>query len=192
VGEVATRSASGGPTSPTAKYFVAVEPPAAMRRGLRRVMTELGDRAPVPHITVRDPRGLTRDLWWLSKCRRVATATPNVTMAFGPVRTFERRILYLAVHSEGLNSLHDALASAVPTSPESATATATQFVPHVTLGRFSSVDHELVARAQSLVDQFVPTAPICATEIVVYRRVGDEPYRPWRRLSLRRPSLTDR
>ncbi len=170
------------------KYFVAIEPPEPTRSLVANIMVQLGDAAPVPHITVKAPGGLAPDLAWLPEVQDVARRCPVFKVALGQPGTFGVHVLYLAVRSREIHHLHDQLERRVAllSSETGQSVEGGEYVPHLTLGRFDTGEEDRLRTAQSLVGGLVPFEPFVAHEIVVFRRDGDGPYSAWRRLRLGR------
>jgi 2'-5' RNA ligase len=170
------------------KFFVAIEPPEPTRSLFRAVMVELGDSAPLPHITVKAPEGLTPDLNWMAGVQDVARHCQPFRVCFGLPGTFGAHVLYLSVHAEQMHRLHDQLIHSVAlTSSEGGQSIeGGEYVPHITLGRFDAGDDDRLRSAQSLASGLAPLEPFVAHEIVVFRKDDDGPYSAFRRLRLGR------
>ncbi len=117
------------------KYFVGIRPPRAHSLLIAHAMRLLGDPWPVPHITLKSPNGLTPDLDWLRRIRELAAQTPRFDVAIGSPRTFDDRVLYLAVEGAALESLHNYIAKIFSRVEvhEGGSSRARSFTPHLTL-----------------------------------------------------------
>jgi 2'-5' RNA ligase len=168
------------------KYFVGIELPEPTRSVVRAVMVEMGDLAPLPHITVKAPGGLTPDLTWLAGVEDVARHSQPFLVSFGPPGTFGVHVLYLSVHAEQLNRLHDQLVQSVAltSSDVGNSIEGGEYVPHITLARFDAGEDDRLRSAQSLASGLPPLEPCVAREIVVFRKDDDGPYSACRRLRL--------
>ena len=167
------------------RYFVAIEPPPDQRSRIAAVMSRLGDDWPVPHITLKSPRGLTPDLAWLPAVRAAAARSRRLEVRIGPPATFDDRVLYLSVEGPGLAALHRALLRAtISVRPDDAELLGEKpFVPHLTL----AVTHGDVGLPayEKLADTLGDLEPFVVEELTVFER--DEPrthYQAWTRLPL--------
>jgi 2'-5' RNA ligase len=154
---------------------------------VREFMVRMGDQAPLPHITLHAPNGLEPDLTWLAPVGEVAGQCPTFTVSLGAPQFFDVHVLYLAVHSKEIRSLHEALVRAVSHSTKDSCATheGGAYIPHLTLARFNDTDFEQRQWARSLAEGLTPIDPFEVHEIVIFEKVGAGPYVAWRRLALR-------
>ncbi|HUX04128.1 MAG TPA: 2'-5' RNA ligase family protein [Acidimicrobiales bacterium] len=168
------------------RYFVGVDLPAEHRSRIANVMRRLGDPLPVPHITVKDPTGLTPDLHWLAPVRAAVAQSPPFTVTIGPPGHFGVRVLYLSVSCPDLEVVRDMIQRAmqrdhVEASPNTLDQ---EFTPHLTLwvarhGRRAPPLEEYASSLSGL-------EPFQVDELTVFRR--DEarpPYHAWLRLPLK-------
>jgi 2'-5' RNA ligase len=169
-------------------YYLAVDPPPVDRARLSLVMRRLGNPSPLPHITVVEPPRLSPDLsWWNSVVEIGATSAP-VEIEAQQVRTFDDRVIYLAVNAPSLAELRRRLLGVIaPAAVEPTSMDERQtFVPHLTLmiahrGR-PLPDPEQI---ESLVAHL---EPFRAVELTLYRRdIAAHGYRAWRHVSLSAP-----
>jgi len=166
-------------------FYLALELPADEASLVADVMSKLGDRSPLPHITVIPPQSLGPDLAWLHVVRDTVAHCQKVTVTFGQPRTFHDRVLYLAVEATNLAPLHTRLSDALRASAAGGEDSSEErnFVPHLTLavarrGRALPPYHNLVAVLHDL-------PPFEATSVAVFRRDNArEPYRAWQHLAL--------
>lgn len=150
-------------------YYLAIEPPAPDLGRLSLLMGRLGDRSPLPHITVIEPPLLSDGLSWQSAARDVASHSEPIAISVGEPRTFGDRVLYLAVEAPGLLELRRHLLDVIaPTGAESRVGEAHPYVPHLTLAvarrgrRLSS--HDALEHVRLQIVAFT------ATELVLFRR----------------------
>ena len=166
------------------QYFIAIEPPEALSQRLTRVMSQLGDEWPVPHVTVKNPLGLGPDLAWLAPAREVISHCEPLRVALGPVRTFDTRVLYLAVTCPGLDELHRRLVEACALGREhNAIDVERPYVAHLTLAR-SHVDD--VARVQRWLDDLEHAEPFEVHQLTVFHRELTSHYSAWSHVALSR------
>jgi 2'-5' RNA ligase len=167
-------------------FYLAVEPPAVDRARLSLVMRRLGDPSPLPHVTVVEPPRLSSDLSWWQAVKETVSATKE-PVAIHPegVRTFDDRVLYVALHAPHLAALRQRLLDAIaPASNDRASCGEVQpFVPHLTLvvARHGKPlpDPEAI---EPLVAHFDPFPVL---ELAIYRRdLAAHAYRAWRRVPL--------
>ncbi len=166
-------------------FYLALEPPANESSRIADVMSQLGDRSPLPHITVIPPQGLGPDLAWLPVVRHTVAHCQPVMVKLGKPGTFHDRVLYLAVEATNLATLHVRLSDSLRASAADGEDhfEDRDFVPHLTLavarrGRALPPYHNLVAVLDDL-PRFEATA------VAVFRRDGaHERYRAWQRLAL--------
>jgi 2'-5' RNA ligase len=165
-------------------YYLAVEPPPADRARLSLVMRRLGNPTPLPHITVVEPPRLSPELSWWNSVVNVGTTSEPVEIEPEGVRTFDGRVLYLAVHAPSLTDLRHRLLEAVALATDhSSVGEGQPFVPHLTL--------TIARRGRPLPDleKIEPLVahlePFRAVELTLYRRdIAAHGYRAWRRVSL--------
>lgn len=168
------------------RFFVAITPPEEMSAELAKLMGDLGDPWPVPHVTVKAPPGLTADGWWLDHVRAVASRTAPFEVLIGGLRTFGHRVVYLAVSATPLEEVHRRLIELIPeTSAERQGREEPQtYVPHLTLAVARS--SRPLPPLEEVRARLGPLPPFFAHELVVYRR--EDPsrgYEPWHRLAFR-------
>lgn len=165
-------------------YYLAVEPPPVDRARLSLVMRRLGSLSPLPHITVVEPPRLSAELAWWDAAMKVGSASVPILVEPDGVRTFDDRVMYLAVYAPSLIDLRSRLLEAI--SPErggSSPGDEQPFVPHLTLatarrGRPLPELHTI----QPLVAHL---EPFVAVELTLYRRdIAAHGYRAWRRIVL--------
>ncbi len=166
-------------------FYLALEPPLEEASRIADVMRQLGDRSPLPHVTVIPPQRLRPDLTWLPVVRDVIAESPTVTVALGEVGTFHDRVLYLTVEATNLASLHFRLLEALRNREVTAVGDVEErdFVPHLTLA---------VARRGRALPDYAGLAsvlhdlpPFEATEVTVCRRVSaKDHYVSWQKLPL--------
>jgi len=165
------------------RYFIGIDPPAVLRERIAAVMRSLGDPTPVPHITVKDPRGLTEDLSWLPRVRAEIARLSPLTVTLGPLAHFDHRVLFLSVQCPGLDVVHERIAAHIPLPREDLPGVnaVAPFTPHLTLwvqrgGRSLPSTHELASALGDL-------GSFRARELTLFRRArADAPYHPWRQL----------
>lgn len=163
------------------QYFIAIEPPEALSQRLTRVMSQLGDEWPVPHITVKNPIGLGADLRWLAPAREVISHCEPLRVALGPVRTFDTRVLYLAVSCPGLDALHQRLMDACGQGSEDALFDERPYVAHLTLTR-SHLDD--APRVQRWLEDLEHATPFDVHRLTVFHREPTTHYSAWSHVSL--------
>ncbi len=165
-------------------YFLGVEVPVDTRRRLSRTMRRLGDDHPLPHVTLVAPPLLDESLDWLEPMRSTASQFPRFELSFGAARTFDDRVLYLAVESAPLVELHSRLLTALGASPKQKAAHETSpYVAHLTLavarGRRALPPYE------AALAELGALHPIAVRSVVVFARgAGDAQYHARRRLRL--------
>jgi 2'-5' RNA ligase len=168
-------------------YYLAVEPPPVDRARLSLVMRRLGNPSPLPHITVVEPPRLSPELPWWNSVVEVGAISEPIEIVPEGVRTFDGRVLYLAVHAPSLTDLRRRLLDAVALSVDHASSDESQpFVPHLTL--------TLARRGRPLPDLekieplFTHLEPFRAAELTLYRRdIAAHGYRAWRHVPLGAP-----
>lgn len=171
-----------------AEYFLGIEPPETQLKLIAQVMIRLGDRAPVPHITVVPPRVLAPDLAWLAAVRRVTSRSLQPRIEFGSVGLFGDRVVYLSVRSPMLERLQRRLLeAALPSRSRSDAYTEDQkYIAHLTLVDLRHANDEIVRERVLQGEQLLPLAPFVAKHVVIFRRAnGEGRYRGWKRFALR-------
>ena len=162
------------------QYFIALEPPRALAQRLQRVMSELGDEWPVPHVTLKSPEGLGEDLAWLAPAREAVAGWGVLHVTLGPVRSFDDRVLYLAVSCPGIETLHQRLVRACAHEADDLVEER-PYVAHLTLSR-RHVD--VASRVQRWLDDLEADAPFAVDALTVFRREPTTHYRAWSHLPL--------
>jgi 2'-5' RNA ligase len=169
----------------TATFYLAIEPPRDVAIKIARVMSQLGDRSPAPHVTLRAPAELTADVEWLGRVRDAAARSAAFWVTTGPLGTFDDRVLYLVVESDGLLALRNEVLRAFESLDERSDETSTDqpYVPHLTLcvarGRRRLPEYE------DLAAPLLTLAPFNVLGLSVLRRDDlSSPYRVWKRLPL--------
>jgi 2'-5' RNA ligase len=169
-------------------YYLAIEPPPVDRARLSLVMRRLGNPSPLPHITVVEPPRLSPDLSWWDAVTDVGAEAEAVEIEPRGVRTFDDRVLYLAINSTSLAQLRrrllDAISSATDVHPRAEDIQ--PFVPHLTL---------VMARRGRPLPDLEAIEPLVAhleafraVELTLFRRdVAAQAYRAWRRVTLGAP-----
>lgn len=161
-------------------YYLAVEPPPVDRARLSLVMRRLGNPSPLPHITVVEPPRLSPDLSWWDRVSGVVINSEQVEIELQGVRTFDDRVLYIAVHAPSLVDLRRRLLNV---TDQSNVAEDQPFVPHLTLvvahrGR-PLPDPKKIEPLVAHLETFQ------AVELTLYRRdIAAHGYRAWRRITL--------
>jgi 2'-5' RNA ligase len=170
------------------EYFLGIEPPEAQLELIAQVMTRLGSRAPVPHITLVPPRVLAPDLAWLADVRRVTARSLRPSIEFGSVGLFGDRVVYLTVQSPMLEQLQRRLfEAALPGRADSDEHPPDRkYVAHLTLVDLRHANDEIVREGVMQGEQLLPLAPFVAKHLVIFRRAdGESRYRGWKRFALR-------
>jgi 2'-5' RNA ligase len=166
-------------------YYLAIEPPPVERARLSLVMRRLGNPSPLPHITVVEPPLLSPDLSWWDAVTNVAINTQPVEIEPQGVRTFDNRVLYLAVHAPSLTDLRRRLLDVtrpMATDPSSV-GEAPPFVPHLTLA--IARRGRPLADPQTIEPLVANLEAFQAIELTLFRRdIAAHGYRAWRRASL--------
>ncbi len=162
------------------QYFIAIEAPRALAQRLTRVMSQLGDEWPVPHITVKNPLGLGPDLAWLAPAREAVSTWGPLHVRLGPLRRFDERVLYLAVTCPGIESLHQRLVEACATGAHEAEE-ARPYVAHLTLSR-SHVDDP--ARVRRWLADLDGDEPFEVRALTIFHREPTTHYSAWSHLAL--------
>jgi 2'-5' RNA ligase len=146
-------------------------------------MRRLGNPSPLPHITVIEPPRLSTDLSWWEPVTEGGMNSRPVEIEFHGVRTFDDRVLYLAVHSPSLGVLRHRLLDA---TDQPNILEGQPFVPHLTLvvahrGR-PLPDPKKIEPLIAHLERFR------AVELTLYRRdIAAHGYRAWRRVALGAP-----
>jgi 2'-5' RNA ligase len=161
-------------------YYLAIQPPPVDRARLSLVMRRLGNPSPLPHVTVVEPPRLSADLSWWDAVTEVGRKSEPIQIELKGVRTFDDRVLYLAVQASSLGNLRRRLLDVLDVSNAGDDQ---PFVPHLTL---------LVARRgrplpdPKNIEQLVAHLdPFRAVELTLYRRdLAPQGYRAWRRVAL--------
>jgi 2'-5' RNA ligase len=169
-------------------FYLAIEPPRDVATRIAGVMELLGDRSPIPHVTVRAPAELSAQVGWLPRVREAAARATAFAVTIGHLGTFGDRVLYLTIESAGLLSLRQDVLGAFGSGHELTGESLDDrpFVPHLTVcvarGRRSLPPYEdLVAPLRSL-------PPFDVVGLTVFRRENlSSPYRAWKRLPLANP-----
>ncbi len=161
------------------QYFIALEPPVPLARRLVRVMSQLGDEWPVPHVTLKSPLGLGDNLAWLAPAREAVRGVGALHVQLGPVRAFDTRVLYLAVTCEGIVPLHERLLAACQSG--GARDEDRPYVAHLTLSRSHADD---IARVQQWLGDLEREDPFEVRELTVFHRSPTTHYSAWSHLSL--------
>ena len=166
-------------------YYLAIEPPPVDRARLSLVMRRLGNPSPLPHITVVEPPRLSPHLSWWDAVTDVGAEAEPIEIEPRGVRTFDDRVLYLAINSTSLIDLRRRLLDAIAPSTieHSRTDDDQPFVPHLTL---------VMARRGRPLPDLEAIEPLAAhfeafqaVELTLFRRdVAAHAYRAWRRVTL--------
>ncbi len=167
-------------------FYLAIDPPPVDRARLSLVMRRLGDPSPLPHVTVVEPPRLSSNLsWWESVARVVGATRELIEIQPRGVRTFDARVLYVALDAPLLATLRQRLLEVI--EPESndlgSHGDVRPFVPHLTL--------VVARRGRPLPDpeKIEPLVahlePFRVLELTLYRRdLATHEYRAWRRIRL--------
>ncbi|HEY1760954.1 MAG TPA: 2'-5' RNA ligase family protein [Acidimicrobiales bacterium] len=166
-------------------YYLAVDPPPVDRARLSLVMRRLGNPSPLPHITIVEPPRLSPDLSWWELVVGVGAASAPVEIETEGVRTFDDRVIYLALNSPSLADLRCRLLDVITSDAgeQSSADERRTFVPHLTLAvarRGRPLPHS--EKVEPLVAHL---APFRASELTLYRRdIAAHGYRAWRHVAL--------
>jgi 2'-5' RNA ligase len=144
-----------------------------------RVMSQLGDEWPVPHVTLKSPLGLGDDLAWLAPAREAVRGVGALHVRLGPVRSFDTRVLYLAVTCKGIEQLHERLLAACLSSD--VREEDRPYVAHLTLSRSHADD---VARVQRWLGDREGEDPFEVRELTIFHRAPTTHYSAWSHLPL--------
>lgn len=115
------------------RRFLGLTPPPDYSARVEVFRQSIRHRITAPHVTVKAPNGLTPDLVWLPAVREACASTQPFTVRVEGVRSFGRRVIYLAVHGEGVRDLHVSLLDAVAPAQRSQHEGRGAFTPHVTV-----------------------------------------------------------
>lgn len=100
-----------------------------------------------PHITVKASCGLTEDMSWLSKCRKIISEFGSFQITIGGPRYFgDKDVLYLDVQSDELIELHKQLVSVFKPNEESIKKCfeLELYKPHITVARKSRLSEATI------------------------------------------------
>lgn len=141
-----------------------------------------------PHITLKAQGGLTQDLTWLSKVKKVCSETNPFQLKLGKPMFFGEDILYLSASSSHLNELHNNIVNAVAPSQELIDKyfELDNFVPHMTLGKttYGLSKQELRDMAKLAEEEISPYPILNVNSVRVYQEIETYKYVKYEDISL--------
>ncbi|ANY75258.1 hypothetical protein BBD41_23255 [Paenibacillus ihbetae] len=135
-----------------------------------------------PHITVKASCGLSEDMSWLSKCRKIISEFESFQITVGAPKYFgDRDVLYLDVQSEELIELHKRLVAVLEASEESINRCfeLELYKPHITVARKSRLSEATIEEMRKdILPDFKKNRTFSVSTVsLFYRANKNEKYR---------------
>ena len=123
------------------KFFIGIIPPEEYQNRIsdfrNKWKNNYIDDIVEPHITLKAQGGLTEDLKWVSRIKKVCSEIEPFCIQLEKAMFFGEEILYLSAQSEDLHKLHKKMVHSVDPSKELIEKyfELDHFIPHLTLGK---------------------------------------------------------
>lgn len=123
------------------QYFIGIVPPDDLKKKIVKFQQQWENNRLVegvePHITVKAQGGLTPDMKWLEKVKKICESFLSFEVMINNPKFFGEDILYLSVDSDELIKLHEILVETVAPSKELIKHyfELAEYIPHLTLGQ---------------------------------------------------------
>ncbi|WP_205418608.1 2'-5' RNA ligase family protein [Paraliobacillus sediminis] len=166
------------------KYFIGIVPMDEYKSKVSAFRSKWEnnniDEVVEPHITLKAQGGLTQDLKWLSKVKKVCSETNSFHLKLEKPMFFGEDILYLSASSNNLLELHSKIVNAVAPSQELIEKyfELDNFVPHMTLGKtnYGLSKQELKDMAKSVEEEIIPYPKLNVNFVRVYQEMEPNKY----------------
>ncbi|MEH7351580.1 2'-5' RNA ligase family protein [Gottfriedia acidiceleris] len=158
------------------QYFIGIVPPDDLKGKIMRFQQQWKNNRIVdgvePHITVKAQGGITPDMAWLEKIKKICESFLPFEVNIKNPKFFGEDILYLSVESDELIKLHEILVETISPSKELIKAyfELDEYIPHLTLGQthFGLTNLELNDMAIKAKEELTPTETFKVEFIRVY------------------------
>jgi 2'-5' RNA ligase len=123
------------------EYFIGIVPPKEYSERIIQFQRKWINNLNIePHITIKAQGGLTTDKKWIEKVQKVCQSFAPFQLSLNKPRYFEDNVLYLSVHSDRINTLHEKLVHEISPSKHLIKQyfEFNEFVPHLTLALMQS------------------------------------------------------
>ena len=173
-------------------FFIGIIPPDEYKKRVSAFRNDWEnhyiDEIVEPHITLKSQGGLTEDLKWLNRIKRVCSETSPFCIKLDQPMFFGEEILYLSAQSDELHILHGKLVGAVTPSKELVKKyfELEDFVPHLTLGKtaYGLTKKELKEMAALAESEIGPFPVIDVSFIRIYQEVESGRYEEFKDIPL--------
>jgi 2'-5' RNA ligase len=118
------------------KHFIGIVPPEDIYNAVFNIQKQFGDNRLEPHITLRPPVIVTDEEAWITAIEQVCKSFSPFEIALPGTGNFGKRVLFIDVKSEAIDTLHYSIMEAVkPFEQPELKQQGQSFNPHLTLGR---------------------------------------------------------
>jgi 2'-5' RNA ligase len=156
------------------KFFVGLVPPQDIYNHLQAIQKRYGDNRLEPHITIRPPITVVDEAEWIGKIVSTAASFEPFPITLPGTGNFGKRVLYVQVVAEALQSFYHALVPQLAPFERSESNKVTgDYHPHLTLGRtWCGFTAEDFANMKHLADDYLRDRNISfmATAIRIYHK----------------------
>lgn len=161
------------------KYFIGIVPPDDIYQAVLHIQEQFGDNRLEPHITVRAPVNVANETAWLQAIENVCSSFSPVYIELPATGHFGNRVLFIAVKSERLGIMHDAMIQAIETfeQPDQNQQEHESFHPHLTLGRaWCGFTRQDFAAMKTMADEYLRNEPVAfvAKSVRIYHKPASE------------------
>ncbi|MCA1011630.1 2'-5' RNA ligase family protein [Halobacillus halophilus] len=159
----------------SAEYFIGIVPPEAYMERVEHFREQWMDYSIVePHITLKAQGGLSPDLKWIERIRKVCENVRPFSIQIAEPAYFGEQVLYLSVHSEALVHLHEYIVREISPTDEQVKKyfELDDFVPHLTLAKeaFGLSKQNLVEMEKAALIKLSPFPQFKVEFIRIYER----------------------
>ncbi|MCM3737069.1 2'-5' RNA ligase family protein [Bacillus cytotoxicus] len=178
------------------QYFIGIVPSDEYKEKIFKVQQRLENNLLVdvvePHITVKAQGGLTADLEWIEKLKKICANFPVFNISLNQPMFFGESVLFLSVTSEKIFELHQKIVKAI--SPDSELIKKymelDNYVPHLTMGQtaFGLSSKDLKVMAKIIEKELSPYPTFEVSFIRIYQEKETNKYVKYLDIPLKRHS----
>ena len=166
------------------QYFIGIVPPDEYKEKIIKVQQRWENNLLVdvvePHITVKAQGGLTADLEWIEKLKKVCANFSTFNVSLNQPMFFGESVLFLGVSSEKIFELHQKIVNAI--SPDNELIKKymelDNYVPHLTMGQthWGLSSKELKTMAKITEKELSPYPTFEVNFIRIYQEIETNKY----------------
>ncbi|ENQ3108345.1 2'-5' RNA ligase family protein [Bacillus cereus] len=166
------------------QYFIGIVPPDEYKEKIIKVQQRWENNLLVdvvePHITVKAQGGLTADLEWIEKLKKVCANFSTFNASLNQPKFFGESVLFLDVASEKVFELHQKIVNAI--SPDNELIKKymelDNYVPHLTMGQthWGLSSKELKTMAKITEKELSPYPTFEVNFIRIYQEIETNKY----------------